>query len=84
MAGNKTDDEYIKEQKELKDAIRKIEEDKPEDFSNRNLELLKQILESDFEEIYEQLNDEERRAFWRSIIKEIKVDGKDLVSVVFY
>lgn len=84
MAGNKSDEEYIKEQKELKDAIRKIEEDKPEDFSNRNLEPLKQILECDFEEIYEKLDDEERRAFWRSIIKEIIVDGKDLVSVVFY
>ena len=84
MAGNKSDEEYIKEQKELKDAIRKIEEDKPEDFSDRNLTPLKQILECDFEEIYEQLNDEERRAFWRSIIKEIIVDGKDLVSVVFY
>ena len=77
-------DEYKKAQKELKDAIRKIEEDKPEDFSDRNLTPLKQILECDFEEIYERLNDEERRAFWRSIIKEIIVDGKDLVSVVFY
>ena len=84
MAGNKSDEEYIKEQKELKDAIKKIEDESPEDFSNRDITPLKQILDSDFEEIYEKLNDEERRAFWRSIVKEIIVDGKNIVSVVFY
>lgn len=39
----------------------------------KNLKPLKQVLDCNFEIIYNNLNNEEKRAFWRSIIKEIRV-----------
>lgn len=83
MAGNKTDDEYIKEQKELKAAITKAELTEKPDPTDRDLTLLKYTLESDFKTIYETLDDEDKRGFWRHLIKEIHVEGNDIVSVVF-
>ena len=83
MAGNKSDEDYLKEQKELKDAIKKAESDKPVNIADRNIEFLKEILNSDFKTIYETLGAEDRRAFWRYVIKEIHVKGNDVVSVVF-
>lgn len=83
MAGNKTDEEYLKEQKELKNAIRKAESEEPDNPADRDLSILKYVLDSDFKTTYETLDDEEKRAFWRFIIKEIHVEGNDIVSVVF-
>lgn len=83
MAGNRTDDEYLKEQKEIKDAIRKIESEAPVDPSDRDLSVLKYALNSNFKDNYDHLDDEDKRAFWRFIIKEIHVEGNDIVSVVF-
>ena len=39
----------------------------------KNLEPLKQVLDCNFEVIYNKLSNEEKRAFWRSIIKEIRI-----------
>ena len=83
MAGNKSDEEYLKEQKELKDAIKKAEGDEPEAPEDRDLDMLKQALESDFKTIYKSLDTEDKRAFWRSLIKEIRVDGNSVVNVIF-
>lgn len=70
MAGNKSDEEYIAETNDLKkkiDQARKMEQDgRPPD-----LEVLQQFLKSDFEEIYESLEPEDKRRMWRSIISEI-------------
>lgn len=84
MAGNKSDSEYIQEQKELKAAIAKAEtQDGDSNISEDSLQMLKDTLNSDFKNIYETLDDEDKRAFWRHLIKEIHVKGNDIVSVVF-
>ena len=83
MAGNKTDEEYIKEQKELKDAIKKAEENEPESIHDKDMSVLNYIIETDFRTHYESLDDEDKRAFWRYIIKEIHVEGNEIVSVDF-
>ena len=83
MAGNKTDEEYLKEQNEIKAAIRKAENEHPEYTEDRDISTLKQILETDVVSIYKTLDDEDKRLFWRSIIKEIHINGNDVVSVVF-
>lgn len=83
MAGNKSDDEYMKEQKEIKDAIKKAESEGPTEQSDASLKILKETLDSDFKNIYETLDDEDKRAFWRYLIKEIHVKGNDIVSVIF-
>lgn len=83
MAGNKTDEEYIKEQKELKAAIKKAEGDIPATRANRDITHLRKTLETDFITIYESFDDHDKRRFWRSLIKEIRIEGNEVVSVIF-
>lgn len=83
MAGNKSDAEYITEQNELKSAIKKAESEIPYDPADRDLTNIKELLETDFESMYKTLDAEDRRRFWRSLLKEIHVKGNEVVSVDF-
>ena len=83
MAGNKPDEEYLAEQKEIKDAIEKAEREQHDPIAEKDLSPLQALLETDFKGIYETLDAEDKRRFWRSIIKEIKVEGRKVVSVDF-
>lgn len=84
LAGNKSDEEYLKEQKELNDAITKAEVEMIVDGGNRDLTPLRELLETDFRSLYESLEPVDKRRFWRELIKEIKVEGNTVVSVVFH
>jgi DNA invertase Pin-like site-specific DNA recombinase len=53
------------------------------DEPKKDLKRLEAFLEGDFSNIYENLKIEEKRALWRSIIKEIKIYKKEIVDVVF-
>lgn len=81
MAGNKSDDEYLKEDAELKALIAKAENEAPP--PDRDTAPLKAVLDTDFQSIYKTLDQEEKRRFWRGLIKEIKFDGKEIVDVDF-
>lgn len=60
----KTDyDAYSRQLADLPDVI----------MPDSNIDRLKELLESDFESIYETFTNEEKRFFWRSILKEIRV-----------
>lgn len=83
MAGNKPDAEYLAEQKEIKEAIAKAEQAQHDPVAEKDLSPLQELLETDFRGIYATLDAEDKRRFWRSIIKEIKVDGNKVVSVDF-
>lgn len=83
MAGNKTDDEYLSEQKEIKDAIKKAEKENPEDPGEKDVTILKKTLENKFLEVYKDLDREDKRRFWRTLLKEIHVEGTNVVSVEF-
>lgn len=82
VAGNMADDQYLKEDAELKALIAKAEQEAPP--PPKDVTPLKDILETDFRSIYAGLTEEERQRFWQSIIKEIKMDGKKLVDVIFF
>ena len=82
MAGNVPDDEYLKEDAELKALIAKAEKEEPP--KPRDITPLKAILETDFRSIYEGLTEEERQRFWQGLIKEIKIKGKKIEDVVFF
>ena len=73
MAGNKSDDEYLAETNEIKAQIAKAQDEAPP--PERNLEPLKELLSTDFRSIYKTFDDEEKRRFWQSIIKEIRYDN---------
>ena len=81
MAGNKSDEEYLKEDAELKALIAKAENEAPP--PETDVEPLKGILNTDFEGIYKTLDQEEKRRFWRGIIKEVVFKDKDIVDVIF-
>ena len=83
MAGNKSDEDYFKEDAEIKVALSKAEKEyelnKP-----RNVDHLKALLETDFRTMYAGLDPEERQEFWQDLIKEIKLDGNVVTGVIFY
>lgn len=83
MAGNKSDEEYFKEDADIKVALSKAEKEyelnKP-----RNVDHLKELLKTDFKATYELLTVEEKQEFWQDLIKEIHLDGKRVKHVVFY
>ncbi len=82
MAGNKPDAEYLQEQGEIKALIAKAENEAPP--PERDLEPLRELLSTDFEELYKVLDQEEKRRFWRNLIKEIVFDDKEIVDVIFF
>lgn len=84
MAGNKTDDEYYKEDAEIKLLISNAEKER-EKNKPKNVDHLREMLETDFRAIYAELLDpEDKQEFWQDLIKEIKLDGKIISKVVFY
>ena len=83
MAGNIPDDEYLKEDAELKAKIAKAESEKEADPAERDLSGLKELLETDFKTIYITLSPEDKQRFWRGIIKEMHVEKTAVKSVEF-
>lgn len=79
MAGNKTDEEYIREDAEIKALIKKAEAEAPPE-DTRDLDKLKNLLETDIHGIYEQLDLEHKQRFWLSLIKEIRFDENRNIS----
>lgn len=86
MAGNKSDEDYFKEDAEIKLAIAKAEKEL-EISRPRNVNHLKELLETDFRSAYAVFNEEEKQEFWQNLIKEIKVDKdepKRITGVLFF
>ncbi len=83
--GNIEEDEYDKEFAELKTELKKLEEaDKP---IERNLDGLKELLESDFRTLYDSLDKDHKKAFWRNTIKEFTIDENRKIvpeSIIFF
>jgi hypothetical protein len=82
MAGNIPDDQYLKEDAELKAMIAKAEAEAPE--KPKDLAPLKEVLESDFISIYETFTEEGKQRFWQGLIQEIILDGKTIKDVKFF
>lgn len=76
------DEEYYALEKELKKL--EVTEEKP---AERDLDMLKGLLETDYKALYAELDKEHRKAFWRKLIKEFTVgeDRKiDPESIIFF
>ena len=83
MAGNKSDAEYLAETAEIKAQIKQAELERLDEPDETDIEALKATLETDFRGIYETLEPEDKRRFWRGLIKEIHVKGNHVQSVDF-
>ena len=82
MAGNRTDEEYLTEQAEIKKSIAQAEKECPPE-KPRDLTVLKETLESDFRTIYKGMDKLHQQRFWRGLLKEIYVEGNDVKGVKF-
>lgn len=83
--GRMPEEEYDKEYAILEAELSKI--DVEEEPKERNLDGLKELLESDFRTIYDALDREHKKAFWRNTIKEFTLDeNKRIVpeSIIFF
>ena len=60
---------------EYKERVEALEKKRvqPQEREMPNVDRLKQLLESDFLTVYDTLSKEEKRSFWRSILKELHV-----------
>ena len=83
MAGNKSDEEYFKEDAELKIEISKAEKELAEN-KPKNVDHLKELLQTDYKTMYLTLDEDGKQAFWQELIREIKMKDKNIFDVVFY
>lgn len=75
------DTEYYKLEKKLNSL------DTTEPPPKRDLDAIKGILETDYRGIYAKLSKENKKAFWRSFIREFRVDEKKKIipdSIIFF
>ena len=82
MNGNIDDEEYAKQTAGLKKKIEAAKEAEKDDLPP-DVDVLRQFLKSDFEEIYKTLDMEDKRRMWRSIIQEIHVKDHTIQSIKF-
>ncbi len=82
--GDVPEAEYDEEMDELKEQLQELEI-KLAPVEERDLTIYEELLKSDWRELYAALNKENKRAFWRKYIKEIRVNDKGTFeSVIFF
>lgn len=70
-------DEYKQDKAAYEAELEALQEDEPV----KDLTALNELLSQPFEKIYETFTEEQKRFFWRSIIKEITIDGQRNITV---
>ena len=60
-------------------AEKELEEKRP-----RQVDHLKDLLENDWKEMYGKLTEEGKQEFWQDLIKEIKLEEKRIIDVIFF
>lgn len=82
ISGNISDEEYTAETKRIKSEIEKTKQVEAES-QPVNIVGLKAFLDSDILSTYPNLNKEDQRRLWRSIIQEIHVEGTSVKHITF-
>ena len=81
LAGAITLDEYKTDRERLTEELSRVRAQMPpESVSNVRLD---KIYTSDFESVYGALNAQEKRRLWRSVIREIRMDGEKNLDIIF-
>ena len=78
-----TIDEYKSDMDDILTKIQKLEGE-TEEHKIVDVSALEELLATGFEGIYESMSDEEKRYFWRSIVKEIQFNSKKEFKIVFF
>lgn len=85
--GRIEEEEYDKEYLKLEKDLGKLTITETEQPQGKNLDALKGLLETDYKTLYDSLDKQHKRAFWRNLIKEFTVDeNKKIVpdSIIFF
>ena len=75
-------EEYKSDKEEIETELAKLEEKKEE--IKHDLSACKEIINMDIDAVYADFSLEEKRVFWRSIIKEMWVDTQKNIRIVFF
>jgi len=85
--GRIEEEEYDKEYLNLERALGKLTATENEQPQGQNLDALKGLLETDYKTLYDNLDRQHKKAFWRNLIKEFTVDeNKKIIpeSIIFF
>lgn len=75
-------EEYKKDYEVYSTALKNMQE--PEKKENIDLESIKMLLNDNFIEMYQKMSRENKRSFWRSVLKEIRVDNNmEILEISF-
>lgn len=74
-------EDYDKKYEELSAKLQKLQSDSKPGI---NLSHVEDILKSDWRSMYKELDDENKRAFWRSFISELHFKGSFVSEIIFY
>jgi len=83
--GRIEEEEYDKEYLVVEKALKKLDTD--EKPVERNLDALKGLLELDYKSLYNELDREHKKAFWKNLIKEFSIDDNKKIipdSIIFF
>ena len=81
--GRITETDYDKEYEELEAKLKELEKHL-EPILERDLTVYEELLKSDWQELYNALTKENKRAFWRKYIKEIQFNENGTVKRVIF
>lgn len=81
-------EKYDRDYDELMEKINAAHEEQAEESTEPDYEKIEAVLVGGWREIYKKLDDEHKRAFWRSFVEEIQVDWsgktKEIKDVIFF
>ena len=83
LSGNLTDSEYNEQSKALQSAIANADTTDRAEERPVNLDMIRRLIESGFEEQYSTFSREEKQRFWRSIVEEIHMEDNKISNVIF-
>ena len=75
-------EEFKRDMTELQESLAKAEAEEKQ-HEVRDLSAVKKLFETGFTEIYDTLSEEEKRAFWGKIVREIRVYADKRIEVFF-
>lgn len=79
---------YDRDYDELMAKINEANQEHTEMDAEPDYERIEEVLSGDWKEIYNELDDEHKRAFWRSFVDEIQIDWskdrKEVADVIFF
>ena len=81
-AGNMEDEDYLAQTKAIREQIAAAQAEEEAEEKPVDLSALKNLLEQDFETIYQTLDKEDRRRLWRSVIRRINISTTGRITSI--